>query len=150
MSKPQTPGFHLNNFIVGSKFTRKLRDKTFPVICGSGGSKSRLAKAAVAEPAGQLRDDKLHAVVARSTFPSENVQNTWVSEHFWKLRCRKSARRCGAKHISRISTQQVHCETICLVDGLSQQGHCKTIIFSHADFSGIQWPEHCKVSNPRP
>ena len=101
MSKPQTPGFHLNNFIVGSKFTRKLRDKTFPVICGSGGSKSRLAKAAVAEPAGQLRDDKLHAVVARSTFPSENVQNTWVSEHFWKLRCRKSARRCGAKHICK-------------------------------------------------
>ena len=34
-------------------------------------------------------------------FPSEKVQNTWVSEHFSKLRCRKSARRCGAKHISR-------------------------------------------------
>ena len=28
----------------------------FPMICGSGGSKSRLAKAAGAEPAGQLRD----------------------------------------------------------------------------------------------
>ena len=73
----------------------------FPMICGSGGSKSRLAKAAGAEPAGQMRDDKLHAVVARSTFPSEKVQNTWVSEHFWKLRCRKSARRCGAKHMSK-------------------------------------------------
>ena len=53
-----------------------------------------------AEPAGQMRDEKLHAVVARSTFPSEKVQNTWVSERFWKLRCRKSARRFGAKHIS--------------------------------------------------
>ena len=73
----------------------------FPMICGSGGSKSRLAKAAGAEPAGQMRDEKLHAVVARSTFPSEKVQNTWVSEQFWKLRCRKSARRCGAKHISK-------------------------------------------------
>ena len=103
------------------------------MICGSGGSKSRLAKAAGAEPAGQMRDEKLHAVVARSTFPSQNVQNTtrcgpllevemskkctplWreahfqvkmyktlaVSDHFWKLRCRKSARRCGAKHISK-------------------------------------------------
>ena len=77
------------------------------MIWGSGGSKSRLAKAAGAEPAGQMRDEKLHAVVARSTFPSQNVQNTWVSEkvyvveHFWKLRCRKSARRCGAKHISK-------------------------------------------------
>ena len=43
----------------------------FPMICGSGGSKSRLAKAAGAEPAGQIREEKLHAVVARSTFPSE-------------------------------------------------------------------------------
>ena len=73
----------------------------FPMICGSGGSKSRLAKAAGAEPAGQMRDEQLHAVVVRSTFPSEKVQNTWVSEHFWKLRCRKSARRCGANHISK-------------------------------------------------
>ena len=71
----------------------------FPMICGSGGSKSRLAKAAGAEPAGQMRDNKLHAIVARSTFPSQNVQSTLGSDHFWKLRCRKSARLCGAKHI---------------------------------------------------
>ena len=45
--------------------------------------------------------EKVHAVVERSAFRSEKVQNTWVSEHFWKLRCRKSARRCGAKHISK-------------------------------------------------
>ena len=36
--------------------------------------------------------------MARSTFGSQNVQNTPASD-FWKLRCRKSARRCGAKHI---------------------------------------------------
>ena len=71
----------------------------FPMICGSGGSKSRLAKAAGAEPAGQMRHEKVHAVVARSTFPSQNGQNTRGADHFWKLRCRKSARRCGAKHI---------------------------------------------------
>ena len=130
----------------------------FPMICGSGG---RLAKAAGAEPAGQMRDEKLrreahfqvkmhkahqvrttfgscdvekvHAVVARSTFPkvkmhkahqvratfgswdvervhaavarstfaSEKAINTARSEHFWKLRCRKSAHCCGAKHISK-------------------------------------------------
>ena len=73
----------------------------FPMICGSGGSKSRLAKAAGAEPAGQMRKEKLHAVVARSTFPSEKWQSTRGADHFWKLRCRKSARRCGAKHISK-------------------------------------------------
>ena len=45
--------------------------------------------------------EKVHAVVAQSTFPSQNVQNTSAPDHFWKLRCRKSARRCGAKHISK-------------------------------------------------
>ena len=44
--------------------------------------------------------EKVHAVVARSTFRSQNVQSTPLSDHFWKLRCRKSAHRCGAKHIS--------------------------------------------------
>ena len=39
-----------------------------PVFCGSGGSKGRLAKAAGAETSGQRRHEKLHAVVARSTF----------------------------------------------------------------------------------
>ena len=137
------------------------------MICGSGGSKSRLAKAVGTEPAGQMRDEKLHAVVARSTFPKQNVQNTrsgpllevamskkctplwreahfevkmykthqvrttfgsWDvekvhavvarsifrsqnvkstrgSDHFWRFRCRKSARRCGAKHISKSMLQ---------------------------------------------
>ena len=73
----------------------------FSMIWGSGGSKSRLAKAAGADPAGWMRDEKLHAVVARSTFPSQNVKNTRGSDHFWRFRCRKSARRCGAKHISK-------------------------------------------------
>ena len=135
----------------------------FPLICGSGGSKSRLTKAAGAEPAGQMRDEKLHAVgakhiskskctkhtivgpllegemskkctplwreahfevkmhkthhsritfgssdvekvhtvVARSTFRSQNVKSTRGSDHFWKFRCRKIARRYGAKHISK-------------------------------------------------
>ena len=34
--------------------------------------------------------------MARSTFPSQNVQNTLAPDHFWQLRCRKSA-----KHISK-------------------------------------------------
>ena len=71
------------------------------VICGSGGSKSRLAKAAGAEPSGEMRDEKLNAVVAPNTFASEEAKNASHSEHFWKLRCRKSLRRCGAKHISK-------------------------------------------------
>ena len=37
-------------------------------------------------------------VVARSTFASEKAKTTSRSEHFLKLRCRKSARRCGEAH----------------------------------------------------
>ena len=105
----------------GARKGRKVaKHRVFPMICGSGGSKSRLAKVAGAEPAGQTRNEKLHykthqlrttfgscdvekvhAVVARSTFRSQNVQNTPAPDRFWKLRCRKSARRCGVKHISK-------------------------------------------------
>ena len=45
--------------------------------------------------------EKVHAVVAQSTFPSHNAHNTSGPDHFWKLQCRKSAHRCGAKHISK-------------------------------------------------
>ena len=58
----------------GARKGRKVaKHSVFPMICGSGGSKSRLAKAAGAEPCGQMRDEKLHAVVARSTFPSQHI-----------------------------------------------------------------------------
>ena len=101
----------------------------FPLIWGSGESKSNLAKAAGAEPSGQMRDEKLHAVVARSTFQvkmykthqvpttfgssdvekvhavvvrstfaSKIAKNTSRSDHFCKLQCGKSALRWGAKH----------------------------------------------------
>ena len=126
----------------------------FPMVCGSGGSTSRLAKAASAEPCGQMRDaklhaavaqkcakhiskskctkhlsfralveaamskkctplwreahfevktykthyvrttfgswdvEKVHALVARSTFRSQNVKSTTCSDHFWMFRCR--------------------------------------------------------------
>ena len=44
----------------GARKGRKVaKNRVFPIICGSGGSKSRLAKAAGAEPAGQMRDEKI-------------------------------------------------------------------------------------------
>ena len=146
----------------GARKGRKVaKHCVFPLICGSGGSKSRLAKAAGAEPMwsderwkvarhcgakhiskskcihfsvgarlevemskkctplwreahfqvemyktlqcrstfGSWDVEKVHAVVARSTSRSQNAQNTPGSDHVWKLPCRKSARCCGAKHI---------------------------------------------------
>ena len=46
-------------------------------------------------------DFQVSGAVARSTFGSRNVENTPASEHFWTLRCWKSAHRCCGKHISK-------------------------------------------------
>ena len=48
-------------------------------------------------------DEKLHAVVSCEAHFQIKLYtpNTPTTDHFWKLRCRKSARRCGAKHISK-------------------------------------------------
>ena len=40
-----------------------------------------------AEPFGRMRDQKLHAAVARSTFSSQNAEITPTSEHLSKWRC---------------------------------------------------------------
>ena len=50
--------------------------------------------------------EKVHAVVARSTFPSQNVQNTPASKHFWKLRCRKV-------HAVQVNMLKTHLQSIC-------------------------------------
>ena len=74
----------------------------FSMICVSAGSKSNLVKAAGAEVAVELGNEKLRAAVARSAFSSQNVQNTACSDHFLKLRCGKIARRCSEKHIFKL------------------------------------------------
>ena len=43
---------------------------------------------------------KWRAAVARSTLSSQNRKKLTGSDHFLRVRCRKMARRCGAKHIS--------------------------------------------------
>ena len=71
----------------GARKGRKVATHcVFSWFCGSGGLKSRFAKKAGAETSGEMRDEKLHAVVARSRFRSEKIQNTSAPDHFWKLR----------------------------------------------------------------
>ena len=65
--------------------------------------------------------EKVHAVVAQSRFPSQNVQNTPRADHFWKLRCWKSARHCGAKHISKSKcTKHTTCRALLEVEMLKK------------------------------
>ena len=119
------------------KSTKTAIQIFFPMICGSAGSKSRLAKAAGAEPAGQMRDEKLHAVVPRSTFPSQNVKSTPGSDHFWKLRCRKSAHRCGPKHISRSKCAKHHMYEPLLDVEMSKTMHA-VVAQAHFQVKGVK------------
>ena len=57
---------------------------------------------------GSWHVEKVHAVVARGTCPSQNVKNTSLSDHFWKLTCQKSARGCGAKRVSKSKCWKHH------------------------------------------
>ena len=84
----------------GAQKGRKVAvHSVFPMICGSGGSKSRLAKAAGAEPSGQMTEEKLHTGLARSaskpkftkhlarsTFRSQKCKKLTGSDHFWTVR----------------------------------------------------------------
>ena len=79
------------------------------MICGAGESKSRLAKAAGGEPFGQTQKS-CTPLWREAHFQVEMYkthQNTLFSEHLWKLRCRKGARCCGAKHMSKSKVQKV-------------------------------------------
>ena len=48
--------------------------------------------------------EKVHAVVARSTFRSQSVQSTRDSDHFWRFRSRKSACRFASGHYTTLYT----------------------------------------------
>ena len=86
----------------GAQKGRKVaKHCVFPMLCGSGGSKSRLAKAAGAEPASQMRDEKWRPVVAKHMSKSNCPKKAQAWDPSWKLKCRKSARCCGVNHISK-------------------------------------------------
>ena len=80
----------------------------FSMNRGTWCSKSRLAKAAGAEVTVPRTGEKWHAAVAKSTFASQNAQNTTIPDPFWTFRCSKMARRCGAKHICQSKCTKHH------------------------------------------
>ena len=94
--------------------------------------------------------------MARSTFPSQNVQNTSASEHFWKLRCRKSARRCGTKHISKSKcTKHLRSGPLLEVEMLKKctplwrEAHFQVKIYKTHPCSDHFWRFRCRKSARR-
>ena len=53
--------------------------------------------------------EQVHAVVARSTFPSQNVESTSCSDHFWGFRCGLRGRRKGFCTLPKVSKTRGFC-----------------------------------------
>ena len=69
----------------------------------AGRPKSTLAKAAGAEPSGQMRAEKSHSTVARSTFAHEkpkdiHVRGIFGSSDFEKVHAIVARSTCGSQH----------------------------------------------------
>ena len=56
--------------------------------------------------------EKVHAVVARSTFRSQNVQNTRGSDHFWRFRCRFASLHYTTLHYTPLHYTRGHYTTL--------------------------------------
>ena len=58
--------------------------------------------------------EKVHAVVARSTFPSQNVKNTRGSDHcqFWRFRCRFASLHYTTLHYTTLHYTTLHSTTL--------------------------------------
>ena len=105
---------------------------------------------------GRCDVEKVHAVVTRSTFPSENIQNTSASDRFWTLRCRKRARRCVAKHISKWKYTK-HLSVGPLLEvamskkctPLWREAHFEVKMYKNTPFSDHFWKLRCRKSARR-
>ena len=80
----------------------KLRCRKNARRCGAKHiSKSKCTKQTRSGPLLEVEMSKKCTPLWREAHSKSNVQSTPGPDHFWKLRCRKIARRCGAKHISK-------------------------------------------------
>ena len=74
---------------------------------------------------GSWHVEKVHAIVARSTFRSQKCKKTDGFGHVWKLRCRKSVCHCGAKKVwkSKCTKHTMH-GPLLEVDTSKKCTHC--------------------------
>ena len=108
MSKKCTPLWREAHFQVkmykapDSDHFWKLRCRRSARRCGAKHiSKSKCTKHTILGPVLEVEMSKNCTPLWREEHLRVKMYKAPDSDHFWKLRCRKSARRCGAKHISK-------------------------------------------------
>ena len=72
--------------------------------------------------------EKVHAVVARSTFRSQNVQNTRGSDHFWRFRCRFASLHTTL-HYTTLHSTTLHYITL----------HCATFHYTSLHYTTLHY-----------
>ena len=78
-----------------------------------------------------------------SKFGSKKWQNLTAPENFQKLRCRKSARRCGAKHMSKSKWQRPDVEKVHAVVGAKLIWQS---ILSKTEGLSLFWGVKCRLA----
>ena len=76
-----------------------MSKKCTPLWCEAHFQVNMLKTLGVRTTFGRSHVEKVHAVVARSTFRSQNVENTRGSDHFWTFRCRFAWQAQGMVHL---------------------------------------------------
>ena len=76
-----------------------MSKKCMPLWCEAHFQVNMFKTLGVRTTFGRSDVEKVHAVVARSTFRSQNVENTRCSDHFWTFRCRFAWQAQGMVHL---------------------------------------------------
>ena len=83
--------------------------------------------------------EKVHAVVARSTFPSQNVQNATCSRHFWRFRCRFASLHYITLHYTPLHYAPLHYTTLHNTTTTTTQLHSTTLHYTKLHYTTLHY-----------
>ena len=75
--------------------------------------------------------EKVHAVVARRTFRSQNIKNTRGSDHFWRFRCRFASLHYTTGHYTTLHSSTLHYTTL----------HSSTLHYTKLHYTTLHYTE---------
>ena len=75
--------------------------------------------------------EKVHTVVARSTFRSQNVKNTRGSDHSWRFRCRFASLHYTTGHYTTLHSSTLHYTTL----------HSSTLHYTKLHYTTLHFTE---------
>ena len=112
MARSTFPSQNVQNTIVGPLLEVKMSKKCTPLWREAHFQVKMYKTHHVRNTFGGSDVEKVHAVVARSTFRSQNVKNTRGSDHFWRFRCRFASLHYTTLHYTTLHSTTLHYITL--------------------------------------